>query len=882
MNEYKYDLSIIIPIYNAEKLLAETLDSVLAQKGKFTYEVLMIDDGSQDKSAEICQKYAAEHKNFKYIHQDNSGVSKTRNKGMDLAAGKYIMFLDADDLLKRHTLSNIVKNFNKYYDQADILTYPIFVKEFDEIRDHIRSVNYAKSGVMDIKKHPYFNQTTINTVVKNLPKGEKIYFNEKLTFAEDAMFNTAMIVRKDKIIISREGGYLYRRESSSLSTDSANPVQSAQMLLEYCETMMKLAHSDASRAYIESILFYEISWRFTSRGLYPLHLKGVAKKKWYDRFDKIMDFISPKTIGASPYLNRYHINYFLYEYKKKQISVSNDEKGIYYKADGKVVYSYNRFKLLFNKIKIVDDHLHLEGILYNRGYLFTKDKLALIVKVNEQEINVPLTDDIPADYYRTTFKSAVFYRFQLNLKLDRTATYQFWVKYNDQFYETNHEFSDFVIFKRYLKMNIATQDGHVVTYQRTSLGDTFEISTTNNPQGIKNYEKRLTAKIRKRKGYRRLLTILNFLDPFYNKRKIWLYNDRIGVFDNGYAQFMNDMNKNDNIERFYVYSEEDSDHPKIKAIPKNKRVLRNTNKHRILFVYSSMVLTSYSALLDYSPFNEATFNFVYVRLKYKLAYLQHGILHGHLPKYYSKDKTEIDYFVVSSDFERDNLINFYGYKKANILTTGMPRLKDASEKREVKKSNKILYAPSWRSSITDSIGIEDRIWQINNEAFAKTTYYKNIAAFLYDEKLHKILEKHNYTLDVKMHPNFISVLSLFPSRGPIDVIKPDDIINIEEYKLLITDFSSFLFDFAQAHTAMMFYYPDYNEFICGNHTYNKLDLDLSKYVHTYKDPQALIKAIDHDIKGGFKLSKTAINYFDKLLYKADNNAEKIYQILIKK
>lgn len=881
MNEYQYDLSIIVPVYNAAKHVEETFDSILKQKGAMTYEVLMIDDGSTDNSAKICKKYAKAHDHFKYTYQKNSGVSHARNTGLDLAVGKYIMFLDADDLLLKKTLVNIVKFFNKYEDEADILAYPIFIKEFDEIRDHIRSENYEKAGLYDIKKYPHFNQTTINTVIKNLPKDEKIYFDEKLHFAEDAMFNTAMIVRKDKIIVSNKGGYLYRREAITSSHDNANPAHSAWQLLEYSEKMIDMAHSPASKKYIESILFYEYSWRFVARsGLYPLHLNGKEREDWYARFRKVMDFISAKTIATTPYLNRYHVNYFLYEYKRDEIKVTNDENGIYYKVKDKTIYQYDLFKLAFKKIKIIDDILYMEGILQNRGYLFTKGKLKLLVKVNNQTIEVPLEDDVPADYHRTTFKSAVFYRFRLQFKLDRRATYGFWVNYNGFDYPTNHGFSAFVIFKHYIKMTTAISKKHAVAYQRYSLGDTYEMTTSNNAQFFKRYQRELTLKVRRYKGYRRLMAVLKIFDPLYSKRKMWLYNDRMGVFDNGYVQFMNDMNKQDGIERYYIYDKEDINHPKIKAIPKNMLVVRNSNKHRFMFIYSSMILTSYAGLLDYSPLKEETFNFVYDRIKYKLVYLQHGILHAHLPRYYNHDSMQIDYFVVSSDFERDNLLNIYGYQKDQILTTGMPRLQEIDPKK-IKKTNKILFAPSWRSSITGGIRA-DRSWRIDADSFARSDYYRNIKKFLYDKKLQDILKKYDYTLDVKLHPNFTSVRSLFPSKGRVKVIKPNESVNTNEYKLLITDFSSFLFDFARAHTDMMFYYPDYDEFINGNHSYNKLNLDLSKYADTYKDPEELINAIDKGIKKDFKLSKAAITFYDKLIYKADNNAEKIYQTLIKK
>lgn len=89
-------ISVIVPVYNAEKYLRRCIDSVLAQT--YTdFELLLIDDGSKDKSGEICDEYAIKDNRVRVVHKDNTGVSDTRNRGMDMAQGDYLMFLDADD-----------------------------------------------------------------------------------------------------------------------------------------------------------------------------------------------------------------------------------------------------------------------------------------------------------------------------------------------------------------------------------------------------------------------------------------------------------------------------------------------------------------------------------------------------------------------------------------------------------------------------------------------------------------------------------------------------------------------------------------------------------------------------------------------------------------
>ena len=92
-------ITVIVPVYNSELYLSECISSVLNQSYK-KIELLLIDDGSTDKSPIICDKYERIDNRVRVIHQNNMGVSAARNAGLDLAKGEYICFVDSDDTLK--------------------------------------------------------------------------------------------------------------------------------------------------------------------------------------------------------------------------------------------------------------------------------------------------------------------------------------------------------------------------------------------------------------------------------------------------------------------------------------------------------------------------------------------------------------------------------------------------------------------------------------------------------------------------------------------------------------------------------------------------------------------------------------------------------------
>ena len=89
-------VSIIVPVYNAQKTIARCIESIINQEFQ-DFELLLVNDGSKDDSGQICDSYAAQDKRIRVIHKDNSGVSDSRNMALDLAKGKYIQFLDSDD-----------------------------------------------------------------------------------------------------------------------------------------------------------------------------------------------------------------------------------------------------------------------------------------------------------------------------------------------------------------------------------------------------------------------------------------------------------------------------------------------------------------------------------------------------------------------------------------------------------------------------------------------------------------------------------------------------------------------------------------------------------------------------------------------------------------
>ena len=134
------EISIIVPIYNAEKFLPEAIESLINQTFK-DIEIILVNDGSPDGSQKICEKYAEKDERIIVVNKENGGLADARNAGMKVATGKYIMFLDADDMFEPDSCENMYKvieknnadyvigNYQNCYEDGTLWEKPVFNKE---------------------------------------------------------------------------------------------------------------------------------------------------------------------------------------------------------------------------------------------------------------------------------------------------------------------------------------------------------------------------------------------------------------------------------------------------------------------------------------------------------------------------------------------------------------------------------------------------------------------------------------------------------------------------------------------------------------------------------------------------------------------------------
>lgn len=223
------EISVIIPVFNAEKYLKHLLDSLIHQTFGFEkMEMIMIDDCSTDKSKEVMERYAKKYKNIKAIYlKENHHVAGTaRNVGMKEATGKYYMFADADDFftenackmmydaIEEKNADFITANYINTDENGTLWNKPIFDQE--KYKDF-------KLSIKDFKKSFFIlNSSACNKIFRaSFVKEKKIQFLEGVP-AEDAFFTTSCFIQSKKVYYLKEVMYCYRQRNKDKKTNSVS------------------------------------------------------------------------------------------------------------------------------------------------------------------------------------------------------------------------------------------------------------------------------------------------------------------------------------------------------------------------------------------------------------------------------------------------------------------------------------------------------------------------------------------------------------------------------------------------------------------------------------------------------------------------------------
>lgn len=876
---YNYRVSIIVPVYNVEKYLADCLDSLLEQTMPHEdMEIILVNDGSTDNSYSICKKYAERYDCIKLFSKENEGLSATRNYGIVRATGKYLMYIDSDDMFTSDTVLSVVDFFDTVYDEVDLVTY--FEQPYRDgnysLKPHFRYDYFLqKSGVYDLEKTPYILQTRVNVAVKNVYE-KNILFDTTPGFKqEDQEYNNRIVRDKMKIGYCADGCYLYNKgNEGSIVATSFHAYYLFEKSMAYFEGMFA-QFKDTVPKYYQAMFIHDLTWKIKAKILYPFHYGEEKFDHAISRIKALLSRVDNEIIYNYPEATNFMRHYWLSMKPNSNVTIYTDGVSTGVLSNGVYCYKREKIEVMLVKVQVRDDKkLLIRACVKSPLYSHISEQAEVYICENDDMENLVQLNTYLSKfgYEGTNVQISNFYACEYVCDPDKVQSFMHYVKLDGYLIPVHYSFNATAVFVYGNKQDVYVRANTKVMFKN----DKFLLERLTDEEVYAFEREQTDAKFRDQRMIRdlRLRAI-----EYRRKHRVWLYSDLYTVKkDNGYYQFINDFSHQDGIERYYVYTRE---YEEIKDLFTEEQyeflVPFGSEKHKKLYLAAELIFSGFYGRSPISPFEKERDELKYYAdlEHFKVIYLQHGVLHASLYVQNSVENARADKIVISSPFEKNNYIKKYNYSPEDLIETSMARYDLIDRKK--KATNKILFAPSWRNYLATNITASK--WDVQRGRIVSSEYYKNIQKFIESEKLVILLEKYNMQLELKLHPIISSAKDLFTIKSD-RISYADDEVDVADYNVFMTDFSSFVFDFAPLVRPILYFVPDYPQFKSGMNHYRDLDLPFSEAF----GPLALsadeaIGNLEQLLKNKCEPEKIYKERMEKFFYPLDNCAERLYQYI---
>ena len=863
----KHRITVIVPVYNAEKYLEGCLESLAAQTiRKDKMEVLLVNDGSTDGSRAICERWCARHPWMRLINRPNGGPSAARNDGIRQAAGRYLMYLDADDTLSPGSVKAVRDFFAAHEDEVDIVTYPI-VRHQNGRRwpVHYRYKYVNKTGIYDCNEKPFFAQGTINVCVRNFGE-ENILFEPDRFHHEDETYVTANMERRWKFGYTTDAEYLYNKDNDdSIMATSFHAFYIFEENTAWFERMFA-AYPERVPLYLQGLLVNDIEWKLRGGLLFPWHYEGTASEEAMERLRALVRRLDARMIIQHPQMSQRQKIFWLNFAGNRNIEAHADNADcVRVSVPGGPDCVLTRTRRMAARIqnKRMED-----GRFSCYGYLDTvyftaspgTPKPLFFAEEDGALRQIPLFDSCES-YITPRLRIGRMFGFHYQQKPDTLTTLRFFVFLKNQLMPLRLKYGG----QHFLAL-------HFKRFRHFSFW----------------WSLLLKAKLRLERVPTSSL-VVHAKKPKPPKRPIWLYYDPTpGQGSNAYLQFQHDFEKKDRVRRFFLLRNQE-DAALFSPAQKKYLIPRHGKKHIRAYLRCEWILTSELALAAVSPFAHRRVERLAesLFLHYKIVYLQDGVHQFARQNWYYAERGLAEKIVISSPVEYDCFREIYGYRPGQLIQAGLARYDTLDREATAQKAigaataqkaigavvseGRVLFAPSWRKYLMH--GNEPARTRVR-----ASDYYKNIFAFLNDPSLASLLETHKFELDVHLHPKFVALADLFAMDCPrIHILEEPPVLTC--YNACITDIASIAYDFGYLGRYVQYFLPDGPQFRAGMHEHRAFDLPQRFGPHAQTPEEALAQLRKAALRK-FAPEEEVLRQMQNFFYPLEDGREKVYRAVM--
>ncbi|MFE0623407.1 CDP-glycerol glycerophosphotransferase family protein [Priestia aryabhattai] len=928
----KYDVSIIITTFNNEEDLDECIYSALNQTIS-KVELIIVDDGSTDATQEVVLNYVKQYDNIKYAFLDNAcNPSRNRNIGISMSEGKYLSFLDGDDYLALDACEKMIDYGEK--ENADIIVgrmmsftsngrfeTGIHNSYFKDRTAFIKSIEESLSS--NIKNNSLLYK--FKSAAAKLYKRSLIfntYFDESIYYAEDFLFSQKTFLKSQKTIFIEDFVYYYRGKVES-EVESLTQKKALSKIEQACFAVDKVNtyFDDYTKqiknpeTYFKRIKKYRLQellqklndfdtflYETTSEDLLSV-LKKMKKSYMKDvkqediEIFQVYNYVCLNLLMNEKYesllsfrkilldLTRYDqfLNGVKWKLKNQSLMLTFKDEKSHTMVDVSHYLAGAQHATHLTNINFTDGKLKIEGVSYFNNINVTtskdiKHRLILKHRNSKKEYVISCKQQFDNKFNSALYKySAGGYSVEVDFnKINLLGRY-------DAFLETRCygviKRSRLKGFTRKFNLNCTNkyfksqENNYEVIISRKGGFLAFRLNELSSSKyNLKKLKRNLGQKKRtireilrnkaltiRKKAKLALITLTQEASSFFTKKDIWLIGEKVGdtANDNGYAFFKYCREHYPDRHIYYIIDKKAKDYHKVKKL--GNTIQFYSLKHLYYSMNAKYVISTDNVNImlpsNIKPLRKA-----------ERIFIQHGVISFKRVEHVYHSKKDIaDKFLVSSNFEQNIIENHYGYNKSQIVHTGMPRTQYLSND-DGKKS--ILLSFTWRPHIR------------TKEVFLQSQYYRKLNSLLQNEKLNAQLKDSNIEVNILLHPRMVEYMDLLhPSSSNIRFSKFSEIDVkecIEKSSMLITDYSSILFDFAYLQKPVIMYGFDYFK---GNYTLEKHQVEKVLPNTFFEEEEDIVDNVCEYIKNNFTLAKKNKKSYRQMIRQEQASCNHLFKLL---
>nr|WP_243431746.1 CDP-glycerol glycerophosphotransferase family protein [Clostridium botulinum] len=873
-------------VYNVEDYIEESIQSVIDQDIGFekNIQLILVNDGSPDNSGTICEKYKKKYPaNIKYIKKENGGVSSARNEGMKYVEGKYMNFLDPDDLLSKETCRLIYDFFEEVYETTNIVSIPIHFFEAKQ-GGHILNYKYKKTRQINLARDYENSQLSASSCFLKEGCREIFNFNEGMKYSEDGEFINKILLETDTIGVLRQATYWYRQRKNGGSAIQKS-LKSKDWYNNYLKTFCieLINYSLNTRGYvpkfIQYTIMYDLQWRVHIENFDQNILNINEQLEFMELLRNILNHIDDEIILKQRNLSMAHKIYILSLKKNEnvieRIKMICSPNNIEYMIDENYIGSICNEVLKIDFLNIKNGRINLEGSVTKT---LLKEEYEVEVELNNEFFIATLEEmklysiSSLGNIIRKTIGFTIDIPIDKNIKEQHLKVY---LKVRNSRIRLKMNLGKFIKINTDMKNSYFNTDKYKIMFRYNSfviLRNSFKVNM--------GREFRFLGELIKKKNFKTVaIRIMYHIFKQFKKQNIYLFMDRIDkADDNAEHLFKYSLKQNDKIKKYFVIGENFEDFNRMKKY--GKVIKYNSFYHKFLLLFADKVISSQGEDGIILPF-KGNGKYLSDLTSFKFIFLQHGIIKDNLAKWLNKYNKNLSMFVTSVNLEYESILDGdYSYDEKVVKLTGLPRFDNLEDKHK----KQILIMPTWRSNLVNELDQNTGIRKYN-EKFKESLYCKTYNNLISNKKLLEIARKKCYKIVFFLHPSIYQQISDFKINNNVILAKNNQSYQkmFNESSILITDYSSVAFDFAYLKKPVLYYQFDRDKFFKG-HTYTEGYFNYEKmgFGEICYDENMLIEQIESYIESECKIKETykkRIESFYKFTDK--NNCKRVYEEILK-